>query len=85
VKVEFSGKLDPGISIAQIDVEPPELTITGPESLVLNPKNLVSDPFDLTGVVEDAERTLAVYTGQSGVRILDKPQVKVKIRVERNR
>jgi YbbR domain-containing protein len=85
VQVEFSGKLDTRLSISQIDVEPPELTIAGPESHVRNSKKLVSDPFDLTSVAGDTERTLAVYAAESEVRILNTPQVTVKIRVEHNR
>lgn len=85
VTVAFSGKLPPGFSVAHVDIEPPELTIEGPESHVLDSKKLVSDPFDLTGVTEDKERSLAVYAPEPEVRILNTPQVTVKIRVRHGR
>jgi hypothetical protein len=85
VEVHFSGTLTKGLSMAQVDVEPPELKIAGPESHVLNSKSLISDPFDLTNVAGDTERTLAVYASEPEVRILNAPQVTVKIRVQRGR
>ena len=68
-----------------MDIEPPDLTITGPESHVLNSKPLQADPFDLTGVDADTVRKLAVYAAEPEVRILNAPQVTVKIRVRRGR
>ncbi|MGA2716416.1 MAG: CdaR family protein [Bryobacteraceae bacterium] len=85
VTVAFSGKLPAGFSVAQTEIEPPELTIAGPESHVVDSKNLVSDPFDLTGVTDDTERKLAVYAAEPEVRILNAPQVTVKIRVRHGR
>ena len=61
VNVVYSGKLPPGLSLAQADVEPRQLMIAGPESRVLESKALVSDSFDLTTVTGDTERKLAVY------------------------
>ncbi len=85
VKVDFSGKAPAGVSVVQTDIEPPDLTITGPESHVLKAKSLQADPFDLTDVNADTVRKLAVYAAESEVRILDAPQVTVKIRVQRGR
>jgi YbbR domain-containing protein len=87
VEVPLSGKLPAGFSVASVDVEPPQLRITGPESHVLGSGKLVSDPFDLTnarlsGSEEDATQTLAVYAAEPEVRILNTPQVRVKIRVQ---
>jgi diadenylate cyclase len=83
VDVKFSGKLPAGLSIAGVDTEPSQLSITGPESHVLGSGKLVSDPFDLTNVAGDTTQTLAVYAAESEVRILNPPQVRVKIRVNR--
>jgi diadenylate cyclase len=85
VKIEFSGKAPAGFTVAHVDIEPPDLTITGPESHVLKAKPLEADPFDLTGVDADAVRKLAVYVGEPDVRILNAPQVTVKIRVRQGR
>jgi diadenylate cyclase len=85
VEILFSGRLPDGLSIAQEAVDPPDLKIVGPESQVLHSKGLISDPFDLTGVAGDTERKLAVYASESEVRILNAPQVTVKIRVQRGR
>lgn len=85
VSLIFSGKLPPGLSVGNVDVEPPELTIAGPESHVLDSKKLQADPFDLSGVTGDTERKLAVYSPEPEVRILNVPQVTVKIRVQPSR
>ncbi len=82
VNVKFSGKLPQGLSVAEVDVEPQELSITGPESRVRESKELVSDPFDLTGVTDDTQETLGVYEAEPEVRILDAPQVTVKIHIQ---
>lgn len=81
VKLAWSGTLPPGYSITGIDVDPPDLTIAGPESQVLREKKLEADPFDLTGVTGDRARKLAVYSPQPEVRILNLPEITVKIRV----
>jgi len=85
VKIVFSGKAQADISVAHFDVEPPDLTITGPESHVLKSKPLEADPFDLTGVTGDTSRKLSVFAAEPEVRILDAPQVTVKIRVRPGR
>ena len=81
VEVPFSGKLPAGFSVAGVDVEPPRLAIVGPESHVLGSGKLISDPFDLTNVTGDTGQTLSVYAPPAEVRILDRPQVRVKIHV----
>jgi YbbR domain-containing protein len=81
VEVPFSGKLAPGLSIAHVDIEPPQLRIVGPESRVLAAKKLTADPFDLTHVTGEAQETLAVYASEPQVRFIGTPQVTVKVRV----
>jgi diadenylate cyclase len=83
VDVPFSGKLPPGFSIAHVDIEPPRLSIVGPESHVMSSGNLRSDPFSLTNVDSDTTQTLSVYAAEPEVRILNAPQVTVKIQVQR--
>jgi diadenylate cyclase len=85
VKVDLSGKAPAGVSVAIVDIQPPDLTITGPESHVLNSKPLQADPFDLTDVTADTVRKLSVYAAEPEVRILNAPQVTVKVRVRRGR
>lgn len=85
VQVTFSGKAPAGVSAAVVDIEPPDLTITGPESHVLKAKPLEADPFDLTGVDADTVRKLSVYAAEPEVRILNASQVTVKVRVRRGR
>jgi YbbR domain-containing protein len=48
---------------------------------VLGSDKLESDPLDLTGITGDKTQTLAVYASDTEVRILNPPQVRVKIRV----
>jgi len=81
ISVAWSGKLQPGLTIAQVDINPPDLTIAGPESHVLDSKKLLSDPFDLSGVTGDTQRKLAVFSPEPEVRILNAPEVTVKIRI----
>jgi hypothetical protein len=83
VDVPLSGKLPAGFSVAGVDVDPPQLQIVGPESHVLGSGKLVSDPVDLTNITGDSFQTVSVYAAEPEVRILDRPQVKVKIRVAR--
>jgi hypothetical protein len=83
VDVPLSGKLPAGLAIAEIDIEPRQLQIAGPESHVLGSGKLTSDPFDLTSITGDIAQTLAVYAAEPEVRILNKPQVRVKIRLRR--
>jgi hypothetical protein len=86
VEVPYSGALPPGFSIAGVDIQPPQLSIVGPESHVRGSGKLVADPFDLTNVRGDTAQTLSVYAAEPEVRILNTPQVRVKIRVrQRNR
>jgi YbbR domain-containing protein len=85
VQIVFSGKAPAGVSATIEDIEPPALTITGPESHVLNAKPLQADPFDLTGIDGDTVRKLSVFAAEPEVRILDAPQVTVKVRVRRGR
>lgn len=85
VQVRFSGKLPPGLTVANVDVEPPQLEIAGPESHVLASGKLDSDPFDLSSVTGEKSETLSVYASEPEVRILNAPQVRVKVRVERNK
>lgn len=85
VDVQYSGKLPPGYQVASLEVTPPRLEITGPESHVMKSGQLESDPVDLTGITADRTETLAVYADEPEVRIVNAPQVKVKIRVERKR
>jgi diadenylate cyclase len=86
VQVPFSGRLPAGFAVASMQVMPPQLQITGPESHVMGSGKLVADPLDLTGLRDDRTLTLSVYADEPEVRIVNAPQVKVRIRVEqRNR
>lgn len=83
VDVPYSGTLPPGFSIASIEIHPQQLKIVGPASHVAKSSRLAADPFDLTNVDRDTEETLSVYAAEPEVRIVDPPQVKVKVHVER--
>jgi len=85
VDVRFSGKMPAGYAIAAVDVNPPELRIEGPESHVLSSGKLDSDPFDRTNLTSDKTLTLSVYAAEPEVRILNSPQVRVKVQVRPSR
>lgn len=82
VEVRYSGMLPPGYEIASVSVNPPALEIAGPESHVLKSGRLMSDPFDLTNVTGERTEQLAVYAGESEVRIVNAPRVTVEVRVQ---
>jgi YbbR domain-containing protein len=81
VNVAFSGKIPDGFSVASVETLPASLSIAGPRSRVDNTPRLNADPFDLSNVTADTEQTLAVYAAEPEVRIVSKPQVRVKVRV----
>lgn len=81
VEVRYSGALPPGYAIASVRVDPPQLEIAGPQSHVLKSGKLISDPFDLTNVTGDKAQKLSVYEAEPEVRILNPPQVQVKVEV----
>jgi hypothetical protein len=81
VSVSFSGQLPAGEKTAGYSVDPPELRIAGPESRVLAVRRLQADPFDLTGVSGNTSRMLAVYVGEPQVRIINAPQVTVRVHI----
>jgi YbbR domain-containing protein len=83
VDVPVSGELPAGLVLGSIQVFPPALAITGPESRVRAAKNAVADPVDLSQIVADTQLDSAVYVAESEVRFVTKPQVTVKIHVER--
>ncbi len=81
VDVAYSGQLPPGLSIAQVIVDPAELVVTGPESHVRETHKARTDPFDLSRVVKDPEQVLATYIGDPELRTASTPRVKVRVRV----
>lgn len=83
VDVPYSGNLPAGLAIMSVEVQPPQLKIAGPASHVATSARLAADPFDLTNVSGDTEQTLSVYAAEPEVRIVDPPQVKVKIHITR--
>lgn len=82
VDVPLSGKLPAGVKIEYVDVQPRELSVGGPESHVMSATKLIADPFDVTQLHADTQQMVAVYSSDPEVRLLSKPQVIVKIRVQ---
>ncbi|HEY4087815.1 MAG TPA: CdaR family protein [Bryobacteraceae bacterium] len=81
VEVVYSGQLPPGLSIADVTVDPSELVVTGPESRVRDARRARTDPFDLARVSKDPEQDLATYIGDPELRTASAPRVKVRVRV----
>lgn len=84
IDVPTVGNLPAGLSLGSVEVYPPALTVTGPESRVHAAGNAVTDPLDLRQITADAERRMSVYVSEPEVRIVNTPQVTVKIHLERN-
>jgi YbbR domain-containing protein len=85
IDVPTFGVLPVGLSLIGIEAYPPALTVTGPESRVHAASNAVTDPLDLRQVTASVDRHMSVYVSEPEVRIVNTPQVTVKIHVERNR
>jgi YbbR domain-containing protein len=81
VNVPFSGTIPEGYVVTGIETQPPVLQIAGPRSQVLSTAKLAADPFDLTNVKSDTQQTLSVFAAEPEVRILTRPQVRVKVHV----
>jgi YbbR domain-containing protein len=84
VNVPLSGPVDPDVMVT-LDIQPPTLNIAGPESRVNAVTNAISDPLDVSHLNGDSRQILAVYISEPEVRFLSKPQVTVKVHVERTR
>lgn len=84
IDVPVSGVLAEGISLKNIEVYPPALTVTGPESRVRSASNAVTDPLDLRQINGDTERHMSVFVSEPEVRIVNTPQVTVKIHTQRS-
>ncbi len=82
VDVPLSGNLPDGVTIDTIEVLPKELQVGGPASHVMRATKLMSDPFDVSQLAANRQSVVAVYSGDPEVRLLGKPQVTVKIRVQ---
>jgi YbbR domain-containing protein len=83
VVVAWSGTLPPGLTIAEVTVEPAQLVVTGPESHVEAARQALTDPYDLTRAEKSPEQELATYIGDPELRTAGAPRVKVRVRVEK--
>lgn len=83
VDIPLVGELPDGVTVVKIDILPPTLPITGPESRVRAARNALADPIDMSKIRADTQQQVAVYVAEPEVRFVVKPQVTVKIHVER--
>ena len=84
VEVPQSGILPPGLSIARLEIIPPELSIAGPESRVAAVTKAESDPLNLSQINGDSQQTLAVFIREPEVRFLTVPRVTVKVHLRKS-
>ena len=72
-----------GYEVADSEVTPPVLSITGPESSVDRVHTLSTDSIDLSGVVGQAEFRANAFADDSRVRFISKSGVTVRVSVRR--
>jgi YbbR domain-containing protein len=79
VKPRFGGLGANGYVLAQVNVEPKQLDITGPASRVARVSEAVTDVVDVSNVVGSSEFRVNAYVQDPFVRLSGPPQVTVSV------
>ena len=83
VQVRFLGEGQNGYSVAQYQVDPPEMEVTGPRSRVARIAAVLADPIDLANTTGTAQFRVNVFTGDSFVRFLNAPEALVTVTMKK--
>jgi YbbR domain-containing protein len=79
VKPRFSGLGSDGYVVAQVNVEPKQIEITGPTSHVARVNEAVTDVVDVSNVVGPSEFRVNAYVEDPFVALSGSPQVTVSV------
>jgi hypothetical protein len=83
VKPRFSGLGANGYSVAQVNVEPKELEVSGPASRVARVSEAVTDVVDVANVVGSSEFHVNAYLEDPFVRLDGSPRVTVTVAMKK--
>ena len=84
VHVRFLHEGQNGYSVAESQVDPPQMEITGPRGSVARIAAVVADPIDLANVTSTSQFHVNVFTDDSFVRFLNTPEVVVTVKMKKN-
>jgi hypothetical protein len=79
VKPRFTGLGSNGYVVAQVNVDPKELEISGPASHVTRVNEATTDVVDVSNVVGASESHVNAYVEDPFVRLTESPQVTVSV------
>jgi YbbR domain-containing protein len=77
------GSFAPGYQIAQITVDPPEVSIVGPEKRVEAVESATTDPVDITGVISRIALVRQAYVADPLVQVTNLDPVRITITIEK--
>jgi YbbR domain-containing protein len=81
VKVQLSGEPQRGFKIAEINVNPPSITIEGAKTEINKISILRTEPIDITGLDEDLTQSVRINTSGRNIRTnITEVTVTVKIK-----
>jgi YbbR domain-containing protein len=84
VHVRFLHEGQNGYAVAEYHVDPPQMEITGPRGSVARVAAVAADPIDLAGATSTSQYHVNVFTDDSFVRFLNKPEVVVTVTMKKN-
>lgn len=79
----FVGEGQNGYTVAQYNVDPAFLQLTGPASHVARTAAVTTDPVDVSSVVGTSEFRVNAYVGDPIVRFVNSPQVTVSVAMKK--
>jgi YbbR domain-containing protein len=83
VQVRFLGEGQNGYRLAEYQVEPRQLEITGPRSHVERIGKVLADPVDVSGTTNTAQFHVNVFADDPFVRFLDDPEALVTVTMKK--
>jgi YbbR domain-containing protein len=81
VRAEVEGEPASGFHLVQVEVEPPEVWLSGARSQVMRLSEVVTESINITGIREDEEREVRLHLGGGSVWMEENKPVTVRIRV----
>ncbi|MCX6626081.1 MAG: CdaR family protein [Candidatus Solibacter sp.] len=83
VQIRFLGEGQNGYVVAEFQVDPPEMEITGPRSRVARIAAVLADPIDLANSTGTALFHVNTFTGDSFVRFPNAPEAVVTVTMKK--
>lgn len=83
VQVRFLGEGKNGYAVAEYQVDPPEMEITGPRNRVARISAVITDPIDLSIVTGKTQFHVNAFTEDPFVRFLTTPEAAVTVTMKK--